>query len=374
MTHIRQRIILIIFSLSVFVTTFIAVFSYEYFQRAKIASLIVDAQKNNLISHNLSSAAASFSTMSPFFSKIVLVEADSHFRLLEHNNGNLNIPFKTRIATGAAPLTNSSYVEFSFNGLPIILMALCISIILTMALLALFFYFQRAREKEAQMKLTSEMHSRFYDLAIGVAHDIRSPISVLKALSSKSVFEQEDKAFLDLVAKRIGKIADDLLTKAKETNATQSGFLIVHAVNQLTREKSILLTNSSSLYLRIKCDDTIYTSGETSAFQRLLSNLIDNSIQARDESKAELKIHINVTKQDRYILVSITDNGKGIEESKLASVGIKGYTTKSEADGNGIGIWSSITLINSWGGDLKVSSKFGEGTEIKVRLPIIQAR
>mgnify|MGYP001579531364 CR=1 FL=1 len=71
-----------------------------------------------------------------------------------------------------------------------------------------------------------------------------------------------------------------------------------------------------------------------------------------------------------YVIISITDTGRGIREEDIGKIFDPFFTTKEQQKGTGLGLSVSLGIIEAYGGDIKVKSKEGEGTTFEVFLPI----
>jgi signal transduction histidine kinase len=69
----------------------------------------------------------------------------------------------------------------------------------------------------------------------------------------------------------------------------------------------------------------------------------------------------------RYLLVSVTDTGKGIEQNDLENVFNPFFTTKK--DGTGLGLPISYGIVNQHGGEMEIKSHPEKGTTITIKLP-----
>ncbi len=70
------------------------------------------------------------------------------------------------------------------------------------------------------------------------------------------------------------------------------------------------------------------------------------------------------------LIVSVRDNGLGIPETNRNKIFQPFFTTKPTGEGTGLGLSLSYDIIKAHGGEIKVESKEGEGTEFHILLPI----
>lgn len=212
-------------------------------------------------------------------------------------------------------------------------------------------------KKEAVYKLTRQ-----------VAHDIRSPLSALKILSqSTKSMSADEKNLIDTAAERIEKLATDMLSAGSQP-ISQTGTMSVQDILRISNEtlslKSVEVQNAVSIQNEIKLEDNDWRLiGNPQDFQRILSNLVNNAIEA---SPGQGKILISSKRTDNTIVITVRDYGKGIPAEVLANLGTEGFTTKS--NGHGFGIWYAKSLLKTWNGQLDIQSEVGTGTLASIHL------
>lgn len=104
-----------------------------------------------------------------------------------------------------------------------------------------------------------------------------------------------------------------------------------------------------------------------SAFNRVLSNLIDNAIEALAN---EIKINLSILKLGvkNILAIQIQDNGCGISPEILHNI-LNGRSISNKEKGNGLGLPHAIkTIEKEWGGQLRVRSSVDVGTTIDITL------
>lgn len=196
------------------------------------------------------------------------------------------------------------------------------------------------------------------DLVKEVSHDIRSPLAAQKMLldNIESKLDDYELEMMKTSVERIEQVADRILISHRKN-------LKKYNTDKL---ESFLEFKKNSINPNISLDFSIIDSTLTlnrDRFESVLSNLINNSIEA-DASN----ISINTKLRDNEYEICIKDNGKGIAPDILNSIGEKGFTY-GKSEGNGIGIYTAIKSIESFGGFFQISSVLGKGTEIKISLP-----
>ena len=108
-----------------------------------------------------------------------------------------------------------------------------------------------------------------------------------------------------------------------------------------------------------------------SQINQVLLNLFNNAAQAMPiDHKGILQISSSVDKAQQHIVVSVKDNGVGIQENTLAQIFEPFFTTKKAGDGTGLGLAITAQIIEQHGGYIEVSSIVGAGTTFTIKLPI----
>lgn len=206
-------------------------------------------------------------------------------------------------------------------------------------------------------------------LANQVAHDIRSPLSVLNMLVPSLAHEANSEKcdLLILATQRIDKIAEDLLAKGKtEASIVQ---LSGSDIESLVLEKQMLLASQSCktrINLNIVKSNNFKTRISKIDFERIISNLLNNAIEAISDDQKGL-VELGISEIDNSTVLIIKDNGKGISADMLSKIGSKGFT-QGKSNGNGLGVHHAKSTIENAGGKFDIQSKLGIGTTITVTL------
>lgn len=236
-------------------------------------------------------------------------------------------------------------------------------------------------EKELNTIFKNEIHLAkqisFNQLAQQVSHDIRSPLSALNmALSSIQVVAEDRRILINNAVQRINEIANDLLLKTKTSvnenptynsiNSLQKSEHISLIVEQIISEKCIQYRDKMNVKIRADelNSDIGFADINDSDLKRILSNLINNSVEAFKNNDGEVIVSIRTYPEVVQIVVS--DNGCGISLENLIRLGEKGFTISK--DGNGLGIYHAKKKIENLGGKFNVISKVDVGTTVTITL------
>jgi len=223
------------------------------------------------------------------------------------------------------------------------------------------------------------------ECAAQVSHDIRSPLAALNtALKNLSTLPEDKRTLIFNAVQRINDIANNLLaeyrneatnkgpsTEGKEKEKTQRPELLSSFLSPLLSEKKAQMDNRHiELNLTIETPAFgLFVTVDSVQFKRVISNLLNNAIEA---IKGAGDITMYLEKQANQARIRLIDTGDGMSPAILEKIKQGGITYGKE-DGTGIGIASTIALVEDYGGHFDISSQAGRGTTVVIALPISPA-
>lgn len=214
-----------------------------------------------------------------------------------------------------------------------------------------------------------------------ISHEIKTPISVIRAnsetLSSTGAIKDPKLAekFLNSIlnnSERLSEMLDDLLElekiefgglvlNRKKFNVSDQIDLILESQQALADENEITITNYIDKNISLKVDKDSFTT--------IFSNLINNSIKY---SRAKGNIDLKAIENKSALIISIADEGLGIEKQYLNKVFNRFYRTpKARANTKGTGLGLSLVkqLASRMNAEAEIESKIGKGTTVFVTFP-----
>jgi signal transduction histidine kinase len=250
------------------------------------------------------------------------------------------------------------------------------------------------------------------ELTAGIAHEIQNPLNFVNNLSEVNK-ELVDELQQELKAGKIDdaiEISNDI--KANEEKINHHGKradAIVKGMLQHSRSSSGVKepTNINALadeYLRLayhglRAKDKTFNATMKTDFDerigniniipqdigRVILNLINNAFyavsakalsaeqagSASSVSEYEPTVAVSTKKEGNKVLVSVKDNGNGIPQKILDKIFQPFFTTKPTGQGTGLGLSLSYDIVKAHGGELKVETKEGEGSEFIIQLPVV---
>jgi two-component system sporulation sensor kinase A len=224
------------------------------------------------------------------------------------------------------------------------------------------------RKKTEEKLQQAEKLSVVGQLAAGIAHEIRNPLTAIKGFSQLMKNSNDDNFITVILSEldRIENIVSDLLVLAKPqaVNEIQETDL-----NELILSVITLLNTEAILHsIEIKKDiphGALKVECEVDKIKQVLINIIKNAIEAM-KTGGEIAVQA-VVLPNNEIKLSITDQGNGIPEDRLPKLGEPFYSTKEK--GTGLGLMICNKIIKNHKGKMNISSKVNEGTIVDIILP-----
>ncbi|WP_462413162.1 PAS domain S-box protein [Neobacillus sp. Marseille-QA0830] len=226
------------------------------------------------------------------------------------------------------------------------------------------------RKRAEDLKIQAEKMNVVAQIAAGIAHEIRNPLTSLKGFvqlfREDTVPNKEILNIMENELERINVISSEFLTLAKPYHLdfmkVDLKELVKNVINLLEKEafrKSILFQASFP-------QEKIMVNGVGTELKKVFLNLIKNAIEGMPNGG---NIGIKVEMCDGMVSVSIHDNGVGMTEDQLGHLGEPFYTTKET--GTGLGLMVTYQIVKTHNGEINVESKWNEGTTFIVKLPAV---
>lgn len=240
----------------------------------------------------------------------------------------------------------------------------------------------QARRELAESKDLLAQQLAVSALASQVAHDIRSPLAALDVVEKDlSQLAERKRVMLRGAISRIRDIANSLLAKDREIRAAisepraveppaepTSVELVSSLVDAIVSEKRLQYRAKAGLTIEADLGPASYglfACVDPAAFKRDLSNIINNAVEAIGNSG---RVLIGLKGSSSRVIVTITDDGTGIDPDLLPRLGQRGLTA-GKAGGLGLGVHHAKSDAVAWGGDLTIDSAQGKGTTVTISLP-----
>ena len=235
----------------------------------------------------------------------------------------------------------------------------------------------RARELEKGLEHRERVQT-MGDLAAGVAHDIRNPLSAISLLVGRirHEFKPEEAAereeFLNFTKdvkdeiERLNNIVSDFLQLAQPSSQQSEIVNVSDLVEDLLR-----LLESESLSRNVEIKSAVDSNLSLTRWNKVeaksaLLNVAMNALQAMEANGG--KLNIEAKSDSHWIVLKFSDTGPGIKEEDLSQV-LLPYVTRRKG-GTGLGLSIARRVTERYGGKLTITSERGVGTEVRFHLPV----
>ncbi|WP_171654167.1 PAS domain S-box protein [Paenibacillus foliorum] len=222
------------------------------------------------------------------------------------------------------------------------------------------------RKRTEEMIIRSEKLSIVGQLAAGVAHEIRNPLTTLKGFTQLLKAGKRNDAYIDLMQvelERINQIVNEFMVIAKPQNVELQQhdlYKIIDDVIQFMEMQAIM----SKVEIRYNLIENVICICNQDQLKQVFINILKNAIEAMPSGG---NIEIRMTCTEDSIGIQFFDDGTGIPEEILTRIGEPFFTTKET--GTGLGIMVCHKIIEAHHGTMQIESELNKGTQIKIVLP-----
>jgi len=234
-----------------------------------------------------------------------------------------------------------------------------------------------AELKTAQAKLVqNEKMVSLGQLVSGINHEINNPLNFIKSglhiLNTELKNEKNSNSQVALKAinegfEKINTVVSSL-NNFIEDPKDHFSFLEIHEVLESCTNVLSMGAQKDFRLEKKYSTDSLSVIGNPGRLHQLFLNILSNAKQAL-RSLGIIKIETGV--EEDTIVISITDNGKGIPKDQMGKIFNPYFTTKDPNEGTGLGLSISYQIVKDHKGTIDVRSEAGIGTCVVVKLPLI---
>ena len=208
-----------------------------------------------------------------------------------------------------------------------------------------------------------------------IAHEIRNPLTNIDLsaghLENDKLGTDDKKAFLDIIARnsrRINELINELLSATKFTDLQYEEIRVNDLLDE-TLNEAIDRAQLSHVHIKKNySSDNIWLNVDRSRMEIALLNIIVNAMEAMTGENSLLVLETG--EKNGQCIITIRDNGKGMDSETLAKVFDPYFTSKT--NGNGLGMTNTQNIILNHKGKIEVVSEEGKGTAFIITLNILK--
>ncbi|WP_051188212.1 PAS domain-containing sensor histidine kinase [Brevibacillus thermoruber] len=226
------------------------------------------------------------------------------------------------------------------------------------------------KKRAEELLRQSDMLSAVGQLAAGIAHEIRNPLTALRGFIQLMQSSAEDKRYCGIMLSeldRINLIVSELLLLAKpqavKYQQREVGSILKNVLSLLDSQA---ILNNIQIHTRI-AEKLPPITCEENQMKQVFINLCKNAIEAMPNG-GHLRVEAEALDKGE-VRIRIKDTGCGIDPERIPRLGEPFYTTKEK--GTGLGLMVSRRIIEEHGGRIAITSEPEQGTTVDVILPAL---
>lgn len=234
--------------------------------------------------------------------------------------------------------------------------------------------------KAKELERMSQMKSQFI---AHVTHELRSPVNAIIGLAELIQMSSE-KGYMEQLRDRLALLMSSatnlraIVTNILDLSKIEAGkmeviverFNILTILNEVAETTRVLVGNKPVNVEVVSHIEPVFMVSDPVKVRQILTNLLSNAAKFTERGK----IVLSLTSAGERVSIAVSDTGVGVRENEmdklfLAFSQLEDTMTKRH-EGTGLGLTITKNLLNILGGEITVSSTFGEGTKFSVFLPL----
>ena len=232
---------------------------------------------------------------------------------------------------------------------------------------------ERARQQAEERARMAEELASIGTLAAGIAHDIGTPMNVILGyadLMEAGLPDEKNRGRARLIREQVHRITELIQTLLNVARPHDSVSLPVDLAETLDGSLGFFHERLRRRGIAVERDFAQIPSvqGDPDRLQQVFLNVFANAADAMPDG-GTLAVSLG-TRDAATVIVRVRDTGTGMPPEEMERVFEPFFTTKPRGRGTGLGLLVSRGIVADHGGSIEVSSELGEGTEIRILLPI----
>ena len=212
-----------------------------------------------------------------------------------------------------------------------------------------------------------------------ISHDIKTPLTSImgyaERLQNKNMSEERKKRYIEIIYSKSQNIKeiidefDDYLSYNLDDNIKKESISIQRLCSLVKEEYEDELSQLNiNLYTECNCNDTLVDI-DISKIRRVFGNVIGNSIKHMEDNIKEKEIKILFEKNNNEVLISISDNGHGVDEKYIDKIFEALYTSDKGRKVAGLGLSICKRIVEGHNGKIWAENNENGGLSIKLVIP-----
>jgi PAS domain S-box-containing protein len=229
-------------------------------------------------------------------------------------------------------------------------------------------------------------------LAGGIAHDFNNMLTPIIGLSEilmddlpAGSLNRENVTEIYNAARRAGDLVNQILSFSRQSEHKKIPLRIQQVLKEVGQLIRATIPSNIEIHQDLQDDCGPVLADPTNVHQ-IAMNLVTNAFHAVEQNNGRIAIGLRrmVLTQAQvdaegmsldpgpYALLEVSDTGHGIAEETIPKIFDPYFTTKPQGKGTGLGLSVVFGIVKAHGGDIRIDSRVGRGTTVKVYLPQLQ--
>jgi signal transduction histidine kinase len=216
------------------------------------------------------------------------------------------------------------------------------------------------------------------ELAAGVAHEIRNPLTTIIGDAQLLMADikpgqpgYESLEAIERSGKRASKVIGNLLSFSRQEEYEFTTMDVNASINSALSLIAYQIERSNVFMIKDLAADLPSVAASTHHLEEVWINLLLNARDSiPDRQRGEIRIASRLDGSGKAIQVLVSDNGCGIPEANRDRLFEPFFTTKDVDKGTGLGLYISYNIVERHNGLIEIDSEEGKGTTVTVTLPI----
>jgi two-component system NtrC family sensor kinase len=229
-------------------------------------------------------------------------------------------------------------------------------------------------------RILTEKMSSLGLLVSGVAHELNNPLTSILGCAEHLMEDQpndsEASEAMKIIAedaRRASRIVSDLLTVANPQRLRETTICLNDIIEYVVNMRIGQLRKKGIRIIRDLCKEINPILGDSAQLQQMISNFLQNAVDAIEESGIGDQIIFRTQTQDEWIIMEIKDNGPGIPEENRSKLFDPFFTTKPPGKGTGLGLSINYSIIHRHGGSVSLAQDAQPGARFIVKIHSVES-
>lgn len=219
------------------------------------------------------------------------------------------------------------------------------------------------------------------DFISSISHELRTPLTSIKGwsetLTSGGYDPDETKIGMQIITKetdRLIGLVEEILDFSKLQQNEMKMVMGIVSLRELLQEIMLNLwakAEKKGIEIKLESEEKPLIYADANRLKQVFLNLVDNAIKFSHENGVIL---LSIELEEKYVTVSVRDFGIGISEEHIQRVKDRFFQVNHVNGGTGLGLAITQQLVELHHGTLDMESELGQGTTVKVKLPLPEGK